>query len=157
METVARVLHVRVAHQGCVAVVDGLASDAVVEVDREVESLEREGGAEATVEIRVGVAAVEVRAVGVGRGLGQLACLAVLHVPLGLAFLVDPGVPLKVQGVQRETLSVEIVPIDVACVAVQVGSLVVLVQHRDLVLVVRGVKADAPVEVLLADKAYVEV
>ena len=52
VETVAGVLHVRVAHQGGVAVVGGLASYAVVEIDREVESLERDGRAEASIEIR---------------------------------------------------------------------------------------------------------
>ena len=51
----------------------------------------------------------------------------------------------------------EVTPVDIPCVTVQDRTFVVLVQHRDLVLVVCHVKVDVPAEISLADDVQTQI
>ena len=64
MECQTRDTGVRVAHQGLIAIVDGLAANTVVQGGREIEALIAQSGTDTTIEVWVWRATIEVTGIG---------------------------------------------------------------------------------------------
>ena len=146
-----------IAHQCLVTVVDGLAAQTVVEGDGEVEALECQVAAETSIKVWVWCTTVEIGCRRAGCGGGQFAGSLILHIPGRLTICRNSGIFLQAEGVHRQTLAIEVRIAYVTWMSIEHTALIVVVEHRNLVLVVGGVEVDHPREVLGANWSKVKI
>ena len=146
-----------IAHQCLVTVVDGLATQTVIEGDGEVEALECQVAAETSIKVWVWCTAVEIRGCGGGCSCGQLTGSLILHIPGRLTICRNSGIFPQAEGVHRQTLAIEVRIAYITRMSIKHTALVVVVEHRNLVLVVGGVEINHPREILGANWSKVKI